>query len=160
MQTVTGDIVASWRSPRAVIRRKVETLREDRALVYLIVACLLIFIGQWPFLQRQATLDPSVPFDARVGGALMGIVFILPLAAYMVAGVLHLALRALGGRGRGFDSRMALFWGLLAAAPLFLLNGLLRGMLGDTPAVMGAGALMLAGFVILVGLMLHEVHFR
>jgi hypothetical protein len=160
MQTVTGDIVASWRAPRAVIRRKVDGLREDRALVYLVSACLLIFVGQWPVLQRQATLDPSVPFDARVGGALLGIVFILPLAAYLLAGVLHLALRALGGRGRGFDSRMALFWGLLAAAPLFLLNGLLRGMLGDTPAVMGAGALMLAAFVILVGLMLHEVHFR
>jgi hypothetical protein len=160
MQTVTGDILSSWRSPRAVIRRKVADLREDRALVYLMGAALLIFIGQWPFLQRQAVMDPSIPFDARVGGALMGIVFVLPLAAYLLAGFLHLALRAAGGKGAGFDSRMALFWGLLAGSPLFLLNGLLRGFLGDTPAVIGVGALMLAAFVVLVAVMLHEVHFR
>lgn len=160
MQSVTGDIVASWRSPRAVIRRKVSDLREGRALAFLMGAVVLIFVGQWPFLQRQAVTDPSIPFDARVGGALMAIIFVLPLLAYLLAGLLHLALRAMGGQGRGFDSRMAVFWGLLAAAPLFLLNGLLRGMLGDTPAVMGAGALMLVAFVVLVGVMLHEVHFR
>ncbi len=160
MRSVTGDIVATWRRPRAVIRARVADLREDRALASLMGACALILVGQLPFLQRQAVLDPSVPFDARVGGALMGLIFFLPLVAYLLAGLLHLGLRALGGRGRGFDTRMAVFWGMLAASPLFLLNGLLRGMLGDTPAVMAAGGLMLAGVVTLVAVMLHEVHFR
>ena len=154
---VTSDIVATWRRPRVVIADKTRAVREDRALAVLIGACVLIFVAQLPGLARAAHFAPEVPLDARMGGALRGIRFVVPLAAYVLAAVSHLIAKVLGGKGTGFAARMALFWALLAAAPLFLLHGLLRGFLGDTVAVTGAGVLMLLGFLTLWMIMLHRV---
>jgi hypothetical protein len=158
--TITTDILATYRSPRAVILRKTTVVREDRALATLMAACLMIFIGQWPGLARAAHLQPDVPLDARMGGGLLGILFLLPLALYIIAGISHLVAKAVGGTGTGFDARMALFWALLAAAPMFLLDGLLRGFLGDTPAVTGVGVVMLVVFLALWLVMLRAVEAR
>jgi hypothetical protein len=147
---VTTDIVATWRRPRAVIRRHLaQGAREDRALVYLMLACGLIFVGQWPALQRAALADPSTPLDARLGGALMAWVFVAPLAMYAVAALSHLLARALGGRGTGYGARLALFWSLLAASPLWLLYGLVAGMIGPGPAMTATGVVAFAGFLVL-----------
>jgi hypothetical protein len=98
-------------------------------------ACLLVFVSQWPVLSRQAYLDPSVPLDARMGGALMAWLFIVPLAAYVMAAASHLLAKVGGGRGTWFGARLALFWALLAASPLWLLNGLVAGFIGPGPAL-------------------------
>jgi hypothetical protein len=148
--SVTTDIVATWRSPRAVLRRHLQGgVREDRALVYLMLACGLIFVGQWPALQRAALADPSTPLDARMGGALMAWLFVAPLVLYAVAALTHLIARALGGRGTGYGARLALFWSLLAASPLWLLYGLVAGMIGPGPAMTATGVVAFAGFVVL-----------
>ena len=84
-------------------------------LLNLILACGLIFVGQWPRLSRAAYLDDAVPFDALIGGALLGWLFIAPLALYAFAALSHFALRALGGQGSHLTARLALFWSLLAA---------------------------------------------
>jgi hypothetical protein len=147
---VTTDIVAAWRRPRAVMRRHLaQGVREDRALVYLMLACGLVFVGQWPALQRAALADPSMPLDARLGGALMGLLFIAPLAAYALAAITHLLARAVGGRGTGYGARLALFWSLLAASPLWLLYGLVTGLIGPGPAMTATGAVAFGGFVVL-----------
>ncbi|MCG6903904.1 MAG: YIP1 family protein, partial [Rhodobacter sp.] len=70
---LSSDIVATYRSPRRVMRRLLAMgQREDRALMYLFAACTLIFVSRWPGLKRQAFLDDTVPFDALIGGALLG----------------------------------------------------------------------------------------
>lgn len=144
---VTTDIVESWRRPRNVMRRHLaQGVREDRALVYLMLACGLIFVGQWPALQRAALADPSTPLDARIGGAMLAWLFIAPLALYALAAASHLVARALGGRGTGYGARLALFWSLLAASPLWLLTGLVAGLIGPGPALTLTGAVALAGF--------------
>lgn len=126
-----ADILASYRHPRAVIRQKLDQgVREDRALALLLVACGLNFLGQWPGLARAAALDPTRPLEARLGGALLATMFLLPLIAYGVAGLSHLLARALGGKGDGYGARLALFWTLLVIAPLMLGQGLVRGMIG------------------------------
>lgn len=124
-------------------------VREDRALVYLMLACGLIFVGQWPALQRAALADPSTPLDARLGGALMAWLFIAPLALYAVAALTRLVARVLGGRGTGYGARLALFWSLLAASPLWLLTGLVAGLIGPGPALTATGAVALGGFIVL-----------
>jgi hypothetical protein len=153
---ITGDILATYRSPRAVIRGKTAKVREDRALATLMYACFLIFIAQWPVLSRAAHYDPTVPLEARMGATLLGVVFGLPLIAYCLAALSRICARLFGGRGTWFSARMALFWALLAASPMFLLLGLLRGFLGETTAVIGSGVLILIGFLLLWGIMLHE----
>ena len=67
---VTNDIVSTWWSPRPVILRKVsEGPREDRALVYLMVACLLIFVSSLPRLARMlgkgGTLAVQMPHQNK-----------------------------------------------------------------------------------------------
>jgi hypothetical protein len=154
---VTRDIARTYRAPRQVIREKLaHGAREDRALATLIGACALIFVAQWPVLARQAHLDPSVPFDARMAGALMAWLFIVPLAAYVVAAATRLAARVAGGRGTGFGARLALFWALLAASPLWLLNGLVAGMIGPGPALTVIGLAAVGAFLVFWGAGLWE----
>lgn len=125
---VSVDIVRAWRHPRQVMARLLGGgVREDRALIFLMTACLLIFIAQWPRLARQAHFDPSTPLDARLGGALMAWLFIVPLAGYLLAALARIVAKLLGGQGSWYSSRLALFWSLLAAAPFWLIFGLASG---------------------------------
>src|SRR5690606_27129550 len=140
-------ILRSWRAPRAVMRDLLAAgQREDRAFAMLFFASLLIFIAQLPRLARQAHFDPSVPLDARVGGAKMGIMFLFPLVAYLIAALSHLLARVLGGKGSFYTARVALFWSLLATAPLMLLQGLVAGFIGQGPQAMLLGGLIAFGF--------------
>lgn len=147
---VSTDILESYRRPRAVMRRQIDGgATEGRALAVLLGACLLIFIAQWPALARAAHVDPSVPLDARMGGALMATMFLVPPIAYALAGLSHLVARALGGQGSGLGARMALFWSLLAVSPLMLFQGLVSGFIGPGPALSAVGLLVLAVFLFL-----------
>lgn len=157
---MAADIAATYRSPRRVMRRHLAMgVREDRALMYLITACALIFVSRWPDLRRQAFVDDTVPFDALIGGALLGWLFIAPLALYALAAVSHLAVRALGGRGSWYTARLALFWALLAASPLWLLNGLVAGFVGAGAQLSLTGVLALAVFLLFWGINLHQAEF-
>jgi hypothetical protein len=143
--SVAADILALWRRPRETFRAKLaEGPREDRALAVLMGASALYFIAQWPQHARAAHLDPSVPLDARIGGALMGAVFLLPLVAYGVAALSHLVARAGGGRGTHAGARLALFWAMLATAPAMLLYGAVAGLSGPgaLAATIGLGVFL------------------
>lgn len=144
---LTPDILASYHAPRRVIRRQLERgQREDRALVFLMLACGLIFIAQWPRLAREAAIDPDIPFDARFGGALFGWGFLAPLFFYALAALSHVVARWAGGQGTWFGARLALFWSLLVSAPLWLTQGLLAGFAGASPVLDVTGLAFLAFF--------------
>ena len=145
--SVTADIRASWRRPREVIRRQLSGgPREDRALAYALGACVLIFVAQLPRLAREAHLDASIPLDARLQAALLGWLMLAPLMLYGLAALSHVIARLLGGRGTWFGARLALFWSLLASAPLWLFHGLVAGFIGSGSALALVGALLLVGF--------------
>ncbi|MBZ0123482.1 MAG: YIP1 family protein, partial [Roseovarius sp.] len=68
---VTTDIVASYRGPRAVMRRLLAMgPNEGRALAILMAGCAVTFIGQWPRLARDAHLLEQELHPA-MAGALM-----------------------------------------------------------------------------------------
>jgi hypothetical protein len=98
-------------------------------------------------MSRAAFLDPTTPLEARLGGALLACLFILPLLAYGIAAISHLIARALGGKGTGFGARLALFWAMLAIAPAMLLQGLTAGFIGASPALWLVQTLVLVGFL-------------
>ena len=117
--TVTAEILATYRDPAGPVGRLVASgPREDRSLAILLAAAALMFVARAPSLARAAHLDPSVPLNARLGITLFAMLFMLPLLAYALAWLLHLAMRALGGQGGSSGARMALFWALFAIAPL------------------------------------------
>lgn len=145
---VSTEILRSWRGPGAATRRQLQAgVGEARALAYLMAACALIFVAQWPRLSREAYLNREVPLEALLAGALQGIVIYLPLLLYGVAALSHLLARLLGGRGSWLGARLALFWTLLASTPLFLLHGLVAGFLGPGPALNAVGLLLITGFL-------------
>jgi len=147
---LASEILRSWRHPRRVMAQHLSRdKREDRAFMYLILACLLIFVSRWPGLAVEAALDPSTPLDMRLGGALFGWLFMVPLALYLIAALSRLVARVFGGHGNWYSARLALFWSLLAAAPLWLLNGLAAGEAWPNSLRAGVGALALAAFVVI-----------
>jgi len=146
--SVVLDIVAAYRRPGPVFRRRLgDTPREDRALATLVVACLLIFVAQWPRLQRLA-IETDQELQPLVGGALFGWLFVMPLIAYALGTLSHLVARLFGGRGTGFGARFALFWALLVASPLWLLWGMVAGFIGQGAQMALVGAVALGAFLV------------
>lgn len=129
--SVSRNIVATYRGPGRVMRVLLAMgQREDRALAYLMGACALIFVAQLPRLSREAHLSGQ-ELNMLLGGALMGWVFIAPLALYGIAALARVIGRVMGGKGSMYGARLALFWALLASTPLMLLNGLVAGFIGE-----------------------------
>ncbi|MDR9395193.1 MAG: YIP1 family protein [Roseovarius sp.] len=144
---VTTDIVATYRGPRVVMRRLLAMgANEGRALAILMAGCAVVFIGQWPRLARQAHLE-GTDLNPLLGGALLGWIFMAPLAMYALAFLLHLVCRAVGGQGTAHDTRLALFWTFLAASPVMLLHGLVAGFVGPGPGLHGVGLIWVAVFL-------------
>jgi len=144
---VSTDIMATYRGPGRVVRRLLDMgPREDRALIFVMGFCLIAFIAQMPGLARRAHLE-GVELNMLMGGALLGTVFILPLFFYVLALVSYWAARLVGGQGSAYGARLALFWALLASAPLVLLNGLVAGFIGPGPTLTLVGLIWVAVFV-------------
>ncbi len=153
---VSSDIVRTWRSPAKVIRSILAGgQREDRAIAYLMAACLLVFIAQWPRLARL-----SAGFDLPTGAqapdlqremtyALFAWMMIVPLFMYILAGISHLIALAFGGKGTWYSARIALFWSFLATAPMLLLWGLTAGFVGKGPALDLVGAIWVVAFALI-----------
>ncbi len=147
--SITKDIVASYTNPRAVFRRRAGgDTREDRALVILMAACLLIFVAQWPRLSRIA-FETGDELNPLLGGALFGWLFIMPLVMYGIGTLSHILARLLGGQGTAYRARFALFWALLAASPLWLLWGIVAGYIGQSIGLSLLGMVALGAFIMI-----------
>lgn len=145
--SLAQDILLTYRHPAEVIdRRTVGAPREDRAIALVMGACALMFAAQLPKLSRQAHLTGE-DLNILLGASLMGLIFVAPLLCYLLAFVTFGISRVFGGRGSAFQHRMALFWSLLAAAPLALLNGLVAGFVGAGPQLTIVGAFWFAAFM-------------
>ncbi|MFV2035604.1 MAG: YIP1 family protein, partial [Halocynthiibacter sp.] len=130
---VSRDIVESYRAPRRVLARQLAAgVGEERALAYVMIACILFYVALLPSLARAAFENPqNGDFTNLAANAFIGAVLIAPLLFYGLAALGHLAALLLGGRGSWFSARLALFWALLAISPLMLLRGLVLGFIGQ-----------------------------
>lgn len=140
-------VVSSWARPGAAVRR-LEDMSEPSVLALLLGTMGVYFVAQWPAHARAAALDPSVPLEARLGGALLATLFVMPLAVMGMAALAALAVRAFGGRIEGRHSRIALVWALAAAVPAMLLAGLVQGLVGPGPALTLVHAITGAAFLV------------
>ncbi len=145
---VASDILRAYRAPRAVFADRLTGARENRALVILMVASLLIFMAQLPSAQRGAFYAPDVPFEARMTAALFRSLFIGPLFFYTLAWISQLVARAVGRKVSGLAMRFALFWALLVASPLWLFWGLIEGFSGTGPQASLVGSVALLAFLV------------
>ena len=148
--SIALDIVRTYARPREVQARQMQAgeKSEGRALAVLMGACFLLFVATLPNMSRLAYLDPSIPFQGRMAGAFFGWLMLMPLVMYGVSIVLVLVLKAFGNVAPGHHIRMALFWALLASAPLWLLAGLAAGFTGESPGTALSGLAAIGAFVI------------
>lgn len=124
---------------------------ESGKLMVLMIAMLIFLIAQAPGNARAAQLDPTMPFDARMGGSLLAVMFLMPLIAYAVATLLAFLSVLTPWRLSHEDSRLALFWALMAVTPAVLLSGLVAGLIGPgleltvTQVISGVGFIWIWG---------------
>ncbi len=163
---VTTDILRTYRAPRQVVRDLMGMgQREDRAFAYLLIACLLVFVAQLPRLSRKAHLEAQTQTEAEAaelaaGGwsymhqlvayEVLAWLIVWPLFFYFIAFLLHLIRRVFGSIASPFQTRLALFWGFLAAVPLGLLFGLMAGFVGPGVQSSAVGAIWLGTFALFV----------
>lgn len=143
-------ILRSWWSPRRVVQELVD-MPERIKLVVLMLAMLIFLVAQAPMHARAAQFDPSVPFEARMGGSLLAVMFLMPLIAYGIAGLVSVLSNVTPWPLEQGRSRLALFWALLAVAPAVLLAGLVAGLIGQGPALTLTRAFSGIGFLMIWG---------
>lgn len=128
---VTRDIAATYRGPRKVMQRLLDMgQREDRALIFVMAACVLIFVAQTPYQAREAYLAPEGPLSVRLYWSAFLWIFIMPLLFYAVAAGIWILSRVARRKISGYAIRLTLFWSILATAPIILLAGLTAGFIG------------------------------
>lgn len=140
-------ILLTWRAPGRAVRG-MAPMSEPALLALLIGTMALYFIAQWPAHARAAALDPAVPLQARLGGALLATMFLMPLIVLAVAWVVQIVAQLAGIGLEPRHSRLALIWALAAAAPVMLLQGLVQGFVGPGPAVTAVNILAGAAFLL------------
>jgi hypothetical protein len=154
---VVSDIMRTYRTPRAVLRHRIGPEENERtALATIMIACFLIFIAQWPRLSREA-FEAGQDLEMMVGGTLLAWIFIMPLVFYIIAGVLFAILKLARRPAVPYEVRMATFWALLAATPLWLFYGLTNGFLEAGAGTTIVGAVAFGAFAIFWVLGLIEV---
>jgi hypothetical protein len=144
---VTQDIVEAWLRPKAVMRRHLARGKSEPFAFSLLVAFLLLaFVSLWPWLSRQAVLQPTVPMVQRLVGAGLALLASIPFW-YLVAAVARLVAKVLGGQGSFYTARLALFAALVGVTPGMLLQGLVAGMIGPGAQLNLVGVLVGVGFI-------------
>ena len=147
---IAPRVLASWRRPGQVVRG-LAPMSEGAMLAVLMGAMLVFLIAQAPGHARAAALDPAVPMAGRMAGALTAVLLMMPLVAYAVAALVALASRLTPWRIAPENSRLALFWALLAISPAMLLAGLVEGLIGPGPALTITRLIAGIGFLFIWG---------
>ncbi|XDA96640.1 YIP1 family protein [Sulfitobacter sp. LCG007] len=144
---VTQDIWQTYRGPSRVVGRLLQDGRQEmRALLFVLLACGLLFVAFSPYQAREAALNPDGPLSVRLYWSAIFWIFLTPLLLYLLAAILWLLVRVFGFRTSGYEIRLTLFWALLAASPIALLLGLVLGIIGPGLQAQIVGLAWLAVF--------------
>ncbi len=155
--SLTTDMRQSWTGHRRVVRRHILRGRsEPFVFTFLFVFMVLAFIAQYPRAARLALENPQSPLAPQMLGLAMGLLATLPFW-YGLAALSHLIARALGAKSTWYGARLALFYSLVAASPLVLLQGLVVGIVGIGMQSFLVGIVAITAFVVFWALALVEV---
>ena len=86
--SLTQNILRSYRDPAGVVRGLAQgDLREPQVMFFALAGLRPDFRGAMARpVAGGASIDPSVTFEQRMGGAMFGIMFLLPLILYGLRG--------------------------------------------------------------------------
>ena len=132
--SVVSNVLYTYRSPsKAFELMYSRPASEATSLGYLMGACFLTYVAQWPYLARQAHLE-EFNLQTSLAASLLAWLLIAPLLLYTLAIVLYFFHKLFKGSKSSAQIRMGLFWSFLAATPIMMLFGLVKGFLGDGTA--------------------------
>ena len=132
--SVVSNVLYTYRSPsKAFERMYARPDNEATSLGYLMGACFLTYVAQWPYLARQAHLE-EFNLQTSLAASLLAWLLIAPLLLYALAIVLYFFHKFFKGSKSSAQIRVGLFWSFLAATPIMMLLGLVKGFLGDGTA--------------------------
>ena len=132
--SVVSNVLYTYRSPsKAFERMYARPDSEATSLGYLMGACFLTYVAQWPYLARQAHLE-KFNLQTSLAASLLAWLLIAPLLLYTLAIVLYFFHKFFKGSKTSAQIRVGLFWSFLAATPLMMLFGLVKGFLGHGTA--------------------------
>ena len=132
--SVVSNVLYTYRSPsKAFERMYARPDSEATSLGYLMGACFLTYVAQWPYLARQAHLE-DFNLQTSLAASLLAWLLIAPLLLYTLAIVLYFFHKFFKGSKTSAQIRVGLFWSFLAATPLMMLFGLVKGFLGHGTA--------------------------
>ena len=145
--SVAAQISRNYRDPGGVVAYWVsQPYHEGRSLMMLMAGCAFLCVSVIP---NVVLLQDGGPTEARVSAAIFAWLFVAPLALYLLAGLIYLGLRLSRARPSAYATRLVLFWSILAAAPLWLLNG--AGLVIPMRAVsLTIGFVAFTGFLLLI----------
>ena len=132
--SVVSNVLYTYRSPsKAFERMYARPDSEATSLGYLMGACFLTYVAQWPYLARQAHLE-EFNLQTSLAASLLAWLLIAPLLLYTLAIELYFFHKFFKGSKTSAQIRVGLFWSFLAATPLMMLFGLVKGFLGHGTA--------------------------
>ena len=125
--------MATYRGPKRVVARFLGQGRNEvRALLFVLITGVLMFVAATPFQAREAELNPDVPLLARMYWSAFFYVMILPILLYIFSFLIWGLARIARRQITGYEVRFTLFWALLASTPILLLMGLTAGFIGPS----------------------------
>ena len=132
--SIVSNVIRTYRSPsNAFELMYARPANEATSLGYLMGACFLTYVAQWPYLARQAHLE-EFNLQTSLAASLLAWLLIAPLLLYTLAIVLYFFHKLFKGSKSSAQIRMGFFWSFLAATPIMMLFGLVKGFLGDGTA--------------------------
>lgn len=133
------DMLTAWGDLRGSARDFIASRpSEPKLLMVAILSGLIFFFGTAveAFVSPPETVTNDDEFNAYLGAALVGAAFFRTLGLYGFAAVAKMVLARFGGSAIWSESRAAVFWAALVAAPLLfavkLLLALAPGLAGST----------------------------
>jgi hypothetical protein len=143
---VLWRMLGAWADLRGSMRAELERdPSEGRLLFYVMLSGLIWFIGRHAVLV-YGPLGPVIAEDeflGRAGAGFVAAIFFRTLAFYALAALAGLIARAAEGSGGWRDTRAALFWAALVAAPVILAATMASLLLTGVPGPAAAIASML-----------------
>ena len=124
-------VLASYKDIPASVRSLIaERPSEATLLSFILIAAVISLCGDIAGRAVAGAGARSEEELGRLSASMVGRLIVFPLAVYLFAAVATPLARAFGGRGDGYDTRVAFAWVAVIAAPVTF-AGQILGAMGD-----------------------------
>lgn len=119
-------VVDSWRDMAAATRRLIDEEPSEARLLFYVMFSDIIFFLSWTIKTVVAPTEAAAQkLPIQIGLWLVLALLARTTIMYLFAGFLKLLSQAFGGQGGWYETRVAVFWGALVAAPFGFLAAMI-----------------------------------